>query len=196
MKRILVFSLFVVMAVTGLRAQLFQLGLKGTYTSIDPYELYSDISTSVTNRSVNFLKQSGLGLMLRINVTDRIFVQPELGISPNAIWSEIDTNANFISQLLSAYNGASSSTLDIPVLVGYKLFSFGNALDIRVFGGAQFYTKFVSFSDIDFGTYSLLGGVGVDLIDFLYFDVRAVFNPGTNYLDKPAHYAFTFGLMF
>ncbi|MDO4217638.1 MAG: hypothetical protein Q4D03_05610 [Bacteroidales bacterium] len=203
MKKNLLFGLLLALSLTGLQAQgLFDFGIRATYQSVDPYDLYSDVQTSVQTRNAELIKQSNLGFLFRFNLGDRFFIQPEIGVSPNAIWDSLDSDDMIFAQLAEAYENAQSATVSIPVLVGARLFSIGKLLSVRLFVGPEFYTEFSSFTDINWKTYSVLGGVSADILGFIYADARVSYLPSANlsttlnHLDQPSFYAFTVGIKF
>lgn len=202
MKKNFAIILMLALSVSGLRAQgLLDFGIKATYSTIDAYELYSNVQQSVVSRNAELIKQSNIGLFLRVNLSDRFFLQPEIGFSPNTVWDSLDNSDNIFVQTVDAFNRAQSATVNIPILAGVRLFSIGKLLSMRLFVGPEFYTD-LQGSKINWKTYSVIGGVGLDALGFLYADARVSYLPGADLsstlsnIDKPSFYSFSVGIKF
>ena len=173
-KRLFVLVILIAGTMGMANAQFFRLGLKVGYSTASIDELINNVSTEVQNANVDFLRQCDAGLMLRLNFGSRLYVQPEANFSISSVWSGVDSTADFFSTLSSAFDSLQSVNLSVPILVGFKIIDIENFLALRAFAGPEFYTSFetVSNGSFNFENYTVVGGLSIDLINFIYVDAR------------------------
>lgn len=177
MKKTLSILTFVLLVAGMANAQFFNLGIKMSYGSEDINGVIDGVQSGVrpetNNSTIDFLSHCNAGVVLRMNIGKRLFVQPEVNFSINSVMdSSLTDSSNFLAIASNAFSNFKTVGLSVPVLVGWKVFEIENTLDIRVFAGPEFYTTVNDFKNTDFGTFSFLGGVGFDLLDFIYVDAR------------------------
>ncbi len=173
-KRFFILAMLLIGSMGVANAQFLNLGLKVGYSTTSVDALINNVSTEVQNANVNFLRQCDLGLMVRLNIGSRFYLQPEANFSISSVWSEQDSTADFMTVVNHAMDSLQSVNLSIPALVGFKLVDIENFMAIRLFAGPEFYTTFetASNSGFNFEDFAILAGVGVDLLNFLYVDAR------------------------
>lgn len=174
MRKGIVIMIVVLAAMCGTaNAQALQLGLKLQYSTTSIDEAVSGITEEVNNFSTDFFKQCDAGLMARISLGP-VFLQPEANFSLSSVWDSVDAQDDFFSAAMTVFNEVQHVNLNIPVLVGLKLIDLDKFVAIRVFAGPEFYTSIDVVSDGGFklDDYSIVGGVGVDLLGFIYVDGR------------------------
>lgn len=198
MKSRLIILLISFLAIGSLSAQrVFRMGVRGTYRTLDVFELPNTVSNPNLNQTTNIIKQGDIGLLFRFNIGDHLYLQPELGVRPNTLWDSINPSGDLFQQWSHALSSSTSTSITVPFMVGWRLFSLGNALTMRVFVGPEFYTDISSTGmDNNWNTYSFCGGVGVDLIDLIYVDLRAAYNKRISFNQPPTYYTLTVGLVF
>lgn len=177
MKKTFSFISLVLLFVGMANAQFFNLGIKMSYGSEDIHGVIDGVQSGVrpetNNSTIDFLSHCNAGVVLRMNIGEGLFVQPEVNFSINSVMdSSLTDNSNFLAIASNAFSNFKTVGLSVPVLVGWKVFEIENTLDFRVFAGPEFYTTVNDFKNTDFGTFSILGGVGFDLLDFIYVDAR------------------------
>lgn len=193
-KNVFILALLTLLGVGTANAQLFQMGLKLQYSTQSIDDMIRDVSTEVSDFSTDFFRQCEGGLMLRANVGRWITIQPEANFSIGSVWDSVDAQDNFIDKAVAAFSNIQTINLSIPVLAGIHLLEFNKMLGLRVYVGPEFYTTLKGATDgdkIDFGDFSLIGGVGVDLLGFLYVDGRV-----TRSHDGDMFYRVGVGLLF
>lgn len=175
------------------RAQVIQMGLKFQYSTKTVEDMYSDIQYEYNNFSTEFLKKCDAGLLLRINIGRWITIQPEANFSISSVWDSVDAQGDFLSAMTYAFQNINQVRMDIPVLASLHLVNLKKVLHLRLFAGPEFSTtiKGASNNNIDFSKYSIVAGVGVDLIDVIYVDAR-IFRP----FDGELAYRLGVGLLF
>jgi hypothetical protein len=163
MKKLLLFIVY--LAITGsLAAQVtFDLGVKGGLN-------FSKISFDVDDYSAQSVTKTHFGGFARIG-GQRLFVQPEFYFSGKGgdVTSDIkETAASFDYR-----------TIDIPVLLGYKLID-GKTVDLHILAGPVFSNitsedvegdNLVNKSFYEDNYYGIQYGLGVDVL-FLTFEAR------------------------
>ncbi len=181
-KTFIAIALLMVSTLLPVRAQFMQMGLKLQYAGTSVDEIVSDVSYQVSDFSTDFLKGCELGLFLRFNVGRWISIQPEANFSMGSVWDEVEQADNFIDKVVTAFNNVQTINLSVPVLASLHLIEIEKLIGIRAFVGPEFYTSIKGASDegVDFGTFSIVGGVSVDLLGFLNVDGRLVHNKGGN----------------
>ncbi|MBQ9587419.1 MAG: hypothetical protein IJR26_06150 [Bacteroidales bacterium] len=191
-KHFLIFALLCCTAFVA-NAQLFQLGLKAQYATKSLDELRTDLEYTYTNKSTDILRYSNVGLMARLNLGRWVTLQPEANISVSAVWDTVAQQGNFFNQAAWAFQNANTINLTIPVLAAVHLLKFENTLDLRLFAGPEFYTtiKGVQEGEVDFNSYSVVVGVGIDLLNVIYVDGRLTKNSNNDLF-----YAVGVGLLF
>ncbi len=192
-KQLLIIALLAVFGVGTAQAQLLQLGLKLQYSTHSIDDMINDVTTEVNDFSTDFLRGCEGGLMVRANIGRWITIQPEANFSIGSVWDSVDAQDNFIDKIVAAYSNVQSVNLSVPVLVGVHLLDFNKMLGLRVFAGPEFYTTIKGATDksFDFSNYSLIGGVGIDLLGFIYVDGRV-----TRSNDGDMFYRLGVGLLF
>lgn len=194
-----VFILFaMIFAMAGMsHAQLLDMGLKLSYGSQDPQDIINDVQGQVQDFSnaTAFLKQCNAGLMFRLNLGNHLYIQPEANFGLNSVWDSVEAQNNLLDRISTGFGQLKSVNLNVPVLVGLKLFDLDGLLDLRVFAGPEFYTTINSASNggFDFQTWSAIAGVGVDLLNFVYVDARATWLPAVE--NPTLFYTLSLGLM-
>lgn len=174
-KRVLILAFLLVAVCIPARAQLFQMGLKLQYSSESVDDMINNVTSEVQNFSTDFLKGCEAGLLLRVNIGRLITIQPEANFSIGSIWDSVDAQTDFISSTITAFQNVQTINLSVPVLAAVHLIDLEKLLDLRVYAGPEFYTTIKGATEeggMDFGKYSILAGVGVDLFDVLYVDAR------------------------
>lgn len=192
-KQLLILALVAFFGVGTAQAQLLQLGLKLQYSTHSIDDMINDVTTEANDFSTDFLRGCEGGLLVRANIGRWITIQPEANFSIGSVWDSVDAQDNFIDKIIAAYSNVQTVNLSIPVLVGVHLLDFNKMLGLRVFAGPEFYTTIKGATDkaFDFGNYSLIGGVGVDLLGFIYVDGRV-----TRSHDGDMFYRLGVGLLF
>lgn len=198
MKRGIVVLVSSLLFVGGLSAQrVFRMGLRGSYRTIDVFELPHSHPNHHLDKTTTFIKQGDIGLLFRFNIGDHFYIQPEVGVRPNTQWDSIDRTGDFFQQWGQSLSSATSTSISVPLMVGWRLFSLSNLMTMRVFAGPEFYTEVGAKGPRqDWSTYSFCGGVGIDLIDLLYVDLRAAYNKRIAFDAPPTYYSLTFGIIF
>jgi len=192
MKQRIIF-LLLLMSVLSARAQLFQMGLKLQYSTVSIDEMVSEVEYQANNFSTDFLKGCEAGLFVRLNIGRWITLQPEANFSIGTIWDSVDAQPDFISSAMYTFQNVETVNLSVPVLAAIHLLDIEKLLGIRVFVGPEFYTtiKGATGEGMDFSKYSLIAGVGVDLLGALYVDARA-----TRFSSGDFYYRLGVGLIF
>ena len=193
MKKTLLFLLLVCGMMMPAKAQLFQMGMKLQYSSESVDDMVNSVSNEAQNFSTDFLKGCEGGLFLRLNVGRWITVQPEANFSIGSVWDSVDAQDNFFNAAMAAFSNVQTVNLSVPVLVSLHLLDIEKTMDIRVFAGPEFYTtvKGASEEGMDFSKYSLIAGVGIDLLDVIYVDARVA-----RYSEGDLYYRVGLGLLF
>lgn len=162
MKKITIL-IFALLISGGLFAQMPNFGIKvaATAASLNTSELGANIES-------NNLLGYQAGAFLRIN-TGKLYLQPEVVY-------------NHRSTQLAGFSGGDVTfdlgTIDIPVLVGFKLLD-AKVFNLRAFAGPEISfatgdgttSDNVTLADFNKKTWYMQAGVGVDLL-FLTFDLR------------------------
>ena len=159
MKKLLLPLLFLVISTAVFAQPIFDLGIKAGFNN-------SKLSLDIDDYSSESIQKMHFGAFGRVGV-GRIYAQPEVYFSKKG--GEISS--------LSNVGSFDYSTVDVPVLLGFKLIK-GGPVDFHLMGGPVF--SFVTKSDID-GSYDVdyfedhyVGvqyGIGVD-IAFITVDAR------------------------
>lgn len=198
MKKVL-FLISMVFAMAGVsHAQLLDMGIKLSYSSKDPQDIINNVQDQVSDfsNSTELLKQCQAGLIFRIHLGNHLYVQPEANFGLNSVWDSVEAQTNILDRISTGFGQIKSVNLNVPVLLGLKLLDLDGILNLRVFAGPEFYTSIngLSAGSFDFQTWSAIGGVGVDLLNFLTVDARATWLPKSE--NKSMFYALSVGLMF
>lgn len=164
MKRLLLLSVFFfVIALTVFSQPKFDLGLKAGVN-------FSKISMSVDDYSAESVTKSHFGAFGRVG-WDRIFVQPEFYFSGKG--------GDVTSHVLSTFTSFDYKTMDIPVLLGFRLIK-GKVFDLHAVAGPVFSiitsedVKGSNLANKSFYENHYMGiqyGLGIDVL-FLTFDAR------------------------
>ena len=175
-KQIVVLALMMAVALIPARAQLFQMGIKLQYSTSTFDEMVSSVNETYQNFTTDFLRGCDGGLLLRINVGRWITIQPEANFSISSVWDSVDAQSDFIGSVFAAFQNVQTVNLSVPVLASVHLVDIEKMADVRVFAGPEFYTniKGATESGMDFSKFSVVFGVGVDLLDIIYVDGRIV----------------------
>lgn len=173
-KSLLALAVIAILGISTSHAQFFQMGLKLQYSTTSIDDMINDVTTEVNDFTTDFLRGCEGGLLLRANIGRWITIQPEANFSIGSIWDSVDAQDNFIDKVVAAYSNVQTVNLSIPVLAGIHLLELNKMLSLRVFVGPEFYTTIKGATDkaFDFSNYSLIGGVGIDLLGFIYVDGR------------------------
>ncbi len=193
-KQIVVLALMLAGTIGIAQAQLMQMGVKLQYSTSSLDEMFNDVNTQVENFSTEFLKGCDIGVMARVNVGRWISVQPEVNFSISSVWDSVDAQVSLIDQVTEAFGSIESVNISVPVLVGVHLLDFQEMAALRIFVGPEFYTTIKSASEdeaFDFSRYSLIAGVGIDLLKVAYLDARVV-----RYSGGTMSYRLGLGLLF
>ena len=159
MKKLLLPLLFLVISATVFAQPIFDLGIKAGFNS-------SKLSLDLDDYNSESIQKMHFGAFGRVGV-GRLYAQPEVYFSKKG--GEISS--------LSNIGSFDYSTVDVPVLLGFKIIK-GGPVDLHLVGGPVF--SFLTNSDID-GSYdadyfkdNYVGvqyGIGVD-IAFITVDAR------------------------
>jgi hypothetical protein len=131
--------------------------------------------------------------MLRLNVGRWITIQPEANFSIGTVWDSIDQDQSFSEQTAWVFQNVENVNLTVPILASLHLLKVENTLDLRLFGGPQFYTsiKGAKETGVDFKKFALVFGASVDLINIFNIDARITKHP-----DNDPFYTVGVGLLF
>lgn len=192
-KNFFVLAIIAILGISTSHAQLFQMGLKLQYSTASIDDMINDVTTEVNDFTTDFLRGCEGGLLLRANIGRWITIQPEANFSIGSIWDSVDAQDNFIDKVVAAYSNVQTVNLSIPVLAGVHLIELNKLLSLRVFAGPEFYATIKGATEkaFDFSNYSLVGGVGIDLLGFIYVDGRV-----TRYSEGDMFYRLGVGLLF
>ena len=159
MKKLLLPLLFLVISATVFAQPIFDLGIKAGFNN-------SKLSLDLDDYNSESIQKMHFGAFGRVGV-GRLYAQPEVYFSKKG--GEISS--------LSNIGSFDYSTVDVPVLLGFKIIK-GGPVDLHLVGGPVF--SFLTNSDID-GSYdadyfkdNYVGvqyGIGVD-IAFITVDAR------------------------
>lgn len=163
MKKIIIPLLFLILSGFVNAQPIFNLGLKAGVNS-------SKISFNIEDYTSESIVKAHFGAFARLGV-GRIYVQPEAYFSAKG--GELDQN---VLNTVTAFN---YKTLDVPVLLGFKLLK-GKTVDLHVVAGPVF--SYLTSSSIDenedfskeYFADNYMGfqyGVGIDVL-FLTLDAR------------------------
>lgn len=193
MKKLLLVIALMTVGMIPARAQLLQMGLKLQYSTKSMDEMVSSVKEEYQNFSTEFLKGCEAGALLRVNIGRWITVQGEANFSMGSVWDSVDAQTDFVSSAMSAFENVQTVNMSIPVLASIHLVELEKLLSLRVFAGPEFYTTIKGVKDegVDFAKYSLVFGVGVDLIGAIYVDGRITKPSGGDML-----YSLGVGLLF
>lgn len=193
MKKIFLVIALMTVGMIPARAQLLQMGLKLQYSTKSMDEMVSSVKEEYQNFSTEFLKGCEAGALLRVNIGRWITVQGEANFSMGSVWDSVDAQTDFVSSVMSAFENVQTVNMSIPVLASIHLVELEKLLSLRVFAGPEFYTTIKGVKDegVDFAKYSLVFGVGVDLIGAIYVDGRITKPSGGDML-----YSLGVGLLF
>ncbi len=193
MKKLLLVIALMTVGMIPARAQLLQMGLKLQYSTKSMDEMVSSVKEEYQNFSTEFLKGCEAGALLRVNIGRWITVQGEANFSMGSVWDSVDAQTDFVSSVMSAFENVQTVNMSIPVLASIHLVELEKLLSLRVFAGPEFYTTIKGVKDegVDFAKYSLVFGVGVDLIGAIYVDGRITKPSGGDML-----YSLGVGLLF
>lgn len=163
MKKTLILVLLILFTGVLFAQPNFDLGLKAGINN-------SKVSFNIDNYSSESIVKAHFGAFARVG-WGRIYVQPEAYFSAKG--------GDLSSSVFSTVTSFDYSTLDVPVLLGFKIIK-GGAVDLHVVAGPLF--SFITSTSIDgsdeytkeyFGD-NYLGiqyGLGIDVL-FLTFDAR------------------------
>jgi hypothetical protein len=121
MKRLFLVSVFAVIAVSSFAQLTFDLGVKGGVN-------FSKISLDVEDYSAESVTKTHFGAFARIG-GKRLFIQPELYFSGKG--------GDVTSDIMETAASFDYKTMDIPVLLGYKLID-RKTIDLNVLAGPIF----------------------------------------------------------
>lgn len=139
----------------------FNFGIKGGYNS----SLNLDNITSVTSGSYTLKNVSGElnngfhgGVFARLGLGKKLYIQPELlyALQKKQFTFGVENLSN-PGTLTDVENYVTFSTVDVPVLIGYKLVDL-KLLNVRLFAGPKF--RMNAGSSLDFKT--LTSGATID----------------------------------
>jgi hypothetical protein len=163
MKRLFVSALFLVLAISLFAQVKFDLGIKGGVN-------FSKISLDEDDYSAESVTKSHIGAFGRIGF-GRVFIQPELYYSGKG--------GDVTSDLLGTFTSFDYKTMDIPLLLGFRIIK-GKPFDLHIVGGPVFSN--VTSGDLSSGGmydksfyessyFGLQYGLGIDIL-FLTLDAR------------------------
>ena len=112
MRKIIALILFLLISSISFAQPKFDLGLKAGFNN-------SKISFNIDDYNSESISKAHFGAFGRVG-WGKLFVQPEIYFSSKG------GNVNLNSGLLSAVQSINYSTVDVPVLLGFELFKFGN----------------------------------------------------------------------
>jgi len=136
---------------------------------------FSNFSTNINTLKSDLQPGFDVGLFARIG--KKLYVQPEVLYA---------FKSNEIKSIIGEAKNYKTHAIDVPVLVGYKLLSFGSLSNIRIFAGPKLSVLVGNnFEDTFKSTafnYAGQAGLGVDLLmvtldlryDFAFNDIASV----------------------
>lgn len=140
----------------------FNFGIKAGYnSSIRPKNISSVTSGSYTLNSVNSELSNGFqaGVFARFGFS-KMYFQPEFLYAMGKKTDQISFLETVTSNAATAFNkNVTVSTLDVPLLLGYKLVDL-KMMNLRVFAGPKL--RFNAGSSLDYNAITAGGSVTVD----------------------------------
>lgn len=191
-------------------------GVKAAYSTLDISELYYNIESSIQSNSSHLLRQCDWGLLCRVGLGGRLYVQPEITVASKELLNVTTNQTNTTyNQYQQVTNNIQTLAINVPVLIGWNIAQWGRQ-NLRLFVGPEFYSSVQKITSINntveeqhrkfnFETYSLLGGFGLDIIEHITIDLRVKLTTaslpnqtntflGLN-LGEPLFYTLSVGLM-
>ncbi|MBO4307188.1 MAG: hypothetical protein J5848_02615 [Bacteroidales bacterium] len=192
-KQIITLLLILCGTVMTANAQFLQLGLKLEYSTATIDQMIGDVQTEVSDFSTEFLQQCDLGLMFRLKFGRIVYLQPEANFSISSVWDSVDNADNFMDKIITSFDKLQQVNLSVPILLGFRLIQIEDFMALRIFAGPEFYTSIetATSGNFNFNDYSILAGVGIDLLNLLYVDARV-----TRFSDGNLFYRAGVGLIF
>jgi hypothetical protein len=163
MRKLLLVIIFAVLTVSSFAQFTFDLGVKGGVN-------FSKISFDVEDYSAESVTKTHFGAFARLG-GERVFVQPEFYFSGKG--------GDVSSDIMETAASFDYKTMDIPVLLGFKLIN-GKSFDLHVLGGPVFSNitsqdvKGDNLADKSFyenNYYGIQYGLSIDVL-FLTLDAR------------------------
>jgi len=162
--------------------------LKLHHYTTTPY-IFSDALGDLRNGSCAFISRATIGFAYRIPAYRSFYVQPELHYSLLTNWAEAaDARRNFFTRVAYAFDHRSGSLFDIPVYLGLRWRPL-SLFAARIYAGPLVQIAYANDSFSLQGQYSLVGGLGVDLLEFLSLDAGyRIGMDGLTFLDQTGLY--------
>ena len=156
------------------KAQLINFGINLSYDSKDLNEYLNHEAPFVTSdAAISFFQQGNVGLTLRLNLSKHFLLQTEAHCGVNSIWSEVETEANFIEKANMMIHNLQTVELSIPVFATWRAIYHPNGISMRIYAGPEFYSTLSHISEIDLNRHSIVAGIGFDIYKRLSLDFRA-----------------------
>ena len=178
-KTILLFAMVFCLGVAGYAQHGLHGIIKASYDTKDPSMLISDIQHDVDDGAVNFIKKCNAELGLRYQTRLGLYIETGIAVSVNSVWdSVVSQSGSFWERAKNTFTYTQGLQFTLPVYAGWN-FPIGDANDLafRVYVGPEFYSTVGDLKEfkLNFNTYSLAAGVGVDLFNGISLDAKATY---------------------